>query len=568
MARSGVDKMLSREIAAKLNDAPYGRRGDVVASYCAALGWSAAKLYAVASEAGYSSSRRMRRDKGAAKAVTETDVRKVSAVIERTRRKTGKVNMPTWGAMLHMTDNGLIDPASAPSDSTVNRHMRRLRISRADLGRPEPTIEMASLHPNHVHQIDASVCVMWDFKDKKHLVTRDMQTAFYKNKPGFWREVKKVILRYICVDHTTGWFYVRYYYSRGEDFANLFDFTMRAWGVKDDPRVFPAHGMSRILMIDKGAANISEGYTSLMKNLQVEIYVHTPGRPWINGAVEAAHGFWERAFEGDLSLLRIADPDELNARAFDKAAYINAMRRHKRTRTTRFEGFSRITKEQLLILPPREVCEKFCHTYAESATVNGKNQLRYEGRRYDLASTYRRGDKLWVRFNRFDYPAVEINEKEDFSGDWVASAVINETEWGYSRTAPVIGEQFRALKQDATTRFKGKLKDIDISDVVPQLQAPKLDGLTWMPKKGTEMQPAAPVIVPPMTSHEARKKLREESGMERFSTAQSEWIDARIGESVSDEEYARVKEEFEEMQHGAWSTEEEAAKPGRRLGLA
>jgi transposase len=92
--------------------------------------------------------------------------------------------------------------------------------------------------------------------------------------------------------------------------------------------------------------------------LKVEVYIHTPGKPWISGAVERMHGYWESVFEGDLSFLTVEDLDFLNRRAYDKCAYINAVRKHKRHGMSRFEAYSRITSDQLRNLPPVEVCKK------------------------------------------------------------------------------------------------------------------------------------------------------------------------------------------------------------------
>jgi hypothetical protein len=420
-------------------------------------------------------------------------------------------------------------------------------MSRTDLARPEVTCSMRSLYPNHVHQIDSSVCVMYDFKGKKRLITRDMQTEFYKGKPGFWRKVKKVILRYICVDHATGWFYVRYYYAEGESFSSIFDFATRAWGKKADPDIFPAHGVPEGAMLDKGAANMSQYFRNFLKNLKVQLIVHVPGKPWINGAVESMHAFWERSFEGDLSFLAIEDIDELNRRAEDKCCFINAFRRHKRHGRTRFEAFAAITREQLRVLPSLDVCRKLCYADPRRVTVGGPNEIRYEGKSYRLGSTFRRGDKLWARFNPYDYPAVEINTQENFAGEAISSTLVQRGDLGFDVRAPIVGREYQGQKKDAIDRAKSVLKHINLDDVIPQLQAKKMEGLTWMPKKGTDLIPAAPVIVPPMVPHEARKRLREDLGIERFTTLQSEWIDGRLpAGSVTDAEYERVREEYKE----------------------
>lgn len=548
-----IDPELGREIVARLSSAPHANRGTVQEEYCALLGWSHAKFWRVAKQFGYRSNRKPRADKGVPKKVDPETIRKAAAVIERTRRKTGKVNMPTWNLQLHFEDNHIIEPEEMPHEATINRHMREMGISRAALSRPEAATTLRSDHPNHVHLIDASVCVLWDFKENKKLATRDMQMEFYKNKPGFWRKVKKVILRYICVDHCTGWFFVWYYYSQGEDFNNIFDFTMRAWGEKSrlegyNSRIFPAHGVPRILMIDKGAANTSQAYTNLMENLQTEVYVHTPGKPWISGAVERMHGYWESVFEGDLSLLTVEDLDFLNRRAYDKCAYINAVRKHKRHAMSRFEAYSRITSDQLRILPPVDVCKKLAHRNAEVVTVDGYKQIRYEGNIYLLKGYFRRGDKLYVRYNPYEYPALEINTQTDengrFCGESVASTLVNRDQWGFPEKAATIGKDFKTHAWDSTKRFKEDLKGIDTSDVVPREQAHKIEKMTWLPKEGTDVIPEKEIVVPPMTAHEARKRLREELGIRRFTVVQSQWVDQRMTDTVTEESYLRIREEY------------------------
>ncbi len=539
-----VNPEVGREIATRLENTPHNKKGELLAEYCAVLGWSKGTFWRVARRHGYEHGHKSRADKGVAKKVEKEKMLKAACVIERTRRKTGKVNMPTWNLLLHFKDNGIIEPEKMPSESTVNTYLREMDISRSDLISPDPRIHLRSLHPNHVHLIDASVCVMWDFKGRKKLVTRDMQMEFYKGKPGFWRDVKKVILRYICVDHTTGWFYVWYYYSLGEDFQNLFDFTMRAWGIKEDPRVFPSHGMPAVLMVDKGSANISQYFRNLMKNLKVELIVHTPGRPWISGGVETMHGYWERAFEGDLSLLKIEDLGELNRRASDKCAYINAMREHSRHGMTRFEAYMMIKPGQLRNLPPRSVCQRLCYSNAEVVTVDAYKQIRYDTNCYLLHGYFRRGDKLYVRYNPDDYPNVEVNTQEDFRGEMVATTRIERDAWGFPANAAIIGQTYKSHKYDATKRFKEDMKGIDISDVVPQYQAEKLSKLVWMPKKGHDAIPTEEVKTPPMSAHDARKRLREGLGISRFTTLQSQWLEKRFLESVSEERFGEVMDEY------------------------
>lgn len=545
MGKTATSDTLAQEIAARLSAAPYGERGAILAEYTAMLGWSKNKVYEVARRGGYSSARKARVDKGVPKAVSVEMLKKMAAVKEKTRHKTGKVNMPTHRVIRHFRDNKLIPVDEAPSISTVNRQMRQMGISSSDLAREEPAVQLRSLHPNHVHQIDMSICVQWDLKDKARLVTRDMEKEFYKNKPGYWRKIKKVLIRYVCTDHTSGCFYVQYYYASGENFQNLFDFVMKAWGIKENPNIFPAHGAPFILMIDKGAANLSSFAVNLFEGLQIVVIVHKPGNPRVNGAVEGNHAFWERNFEGDLSLLTVRDLEYLNARALDECIAINATRRHERTGMTRFEAWSYIKPEQLRLLPPKDICQKLCHTFSVPVTVNAFNQVRHENKFYDLGRTFRRGDKLWLRINPYDLPNVLINTVEDFKGEMIAATIVNNEQWGFSSRAPVIGQEFRSHIQDATSRFKSELKNIDISDVVPQLQAHKIENMTWMPKKGQEII-TPDVKIPPLTPYEARKRLRAELKIERLTTLQAQWLDARISGPADEGAYAAIRDEFVE----------------------
>jgi hypothetical protein len=215
---------------------------------------------------------------------------------------------------------------------------------------------------------------------------------------------------------------------------------------------------------------------------------------------------------------------------------------------SRFEAYSRITSDQLRILPPVDVCKKLAHRNAEVVTVDGYKQIRYEGNIYLLKGYFRRGDKLYVRYNPYEYPALEINTQIDengrFCGESVASTLVNRDQWGFPEKAATIGKDFKAHAWDSTKRFKEDLKGIDTSDVVPREQAHKIEKMTWLPKEGTDVIPEKEIVVPPMTAHEARKRLREELGIRRFTVVQSQWVDQRMTDTVTEESYLRIREEY------------------------
>ena len=77
------------------------------------------------------------------------------------------------------------------------------------------TTELRSLHPNHVHQIDPSLCLLYYTPGgKQHLMT---ESKFYKNKLDAYAKVKLKCWRYVRYDHASGVVDVRYYEAEGEN---------------------------------------------------------------------------------------------------------------------------------------------------------------------------------------------------------------------------------------------------------------------------------------------------------------------------------------------------------------
>ena len=137
-----------------------------------------------------------------------------------------------------------VDPASGEvsklSPTTVTRKLREWGLHPDQLNRPAPHVELASLHPNHVWGIDASVCVLFYLPKKGMQVMRDSE--FYKNKPQNFKAIENDrVIRYTCTDHTTGTVQVRYY-AGAETGLNLADFFIHCIQSKDDSQQ-PIHGV-------------------------------------------------------------------------------------------------------------------------------------------------------------------------------------------------------------------------------------------------------------------------------------------------------------------------------------
>lgn len=542
---------IAKEARVCYEGAPWSARGEVIDRYCGIYGWSRAKFFNILKAAGWTSGRKSRKDKNEVKCgLSKDQIDLAASVIYNSKRKTDKIIMPTWKAIEVLEDNGVIERGQV-SVGTLNRLMRQRGIARQDLLAPESTVQLRSLHPNHVHQLDASVCVQYDFGGRKgRLMDRNMQMEYYKNKPQFWKKVKKVLIRYLLTDHYSGAFFAWYYFVHGEDTASLLDFTLRAWAKKPEPTKYPFHGVPKILMVDRGSANMSHAYNSFLEKLGVRLVDHVPGRANVNGQVEGMHSFWERAFESELSLEKAENIEELNARALDYAMYLNAIRKHKRTQATR-SGFwaSMIRPEQLRELPPREVCLALAASQPYTAVIGANKTIAFKlpnanrSRKYIISGPLQKGDQVTVIIKPFDLvdgiPNIDVADK---NGEVFPASMIQTDAAGYKVDAPVIGEEYGRHAFNEPERFKAdfqKEKKERLADIKPQRQRPKLDKTDFFTKTGEKIKPGgetAAEILRPLTVYEARKRIREALGLERFTPLQSQILEKKLTREVIDED--------------------------------
>jgi hypothetical protein len=312
------------------------------------------RIYQIARAFGWKSERTFEHAKdhtrlpGVDEAKIETAV---EVILGGTRHKSGKRLLPTETLLEQLRLAGHTDIASV-SVSTFNRWLRERNLNHEQLQADNSAIQIRSLYPNHIHFFDASICVQWDLEDGKTVVSRDMQKAFYKNKPGYWKSVRKVLIRWLVVDHYSGAFWVDYTYAGGENTSDLLKVLLDAWGKK--PKMeqhYPFHGVPDMVGLDQGAANTSHEAMSLFKKLGIETVVHAAGN--VPASVETVQAFWERQFEWELLLEAADNLDDLRARAHDRMIYLNAMKKHGRRRQSRNAKWMEITKKQLRFLPDR-----------------------------------------------------------------------------------------------------------------------------------------------------------------------------------------------------------------------
>jgi transposase InsO family protein len=571
MTGPGVDPNVGDEIARRLRFSAKGEKAAIVQEYMDMMGWSKGTVYRVARQFGFSGFSKPRADKGRKKMSTE-EIRTAAAISYRSKRKTERIIMPTWKIKEVMEDNKILHPGQV-SESTINRYFREMGLNQAALLSPTAHTCLASLHPNHVHQLDSSVCVQYDFKEKGtrwEMVDRDMKLAFYKNKPQYFKEIKKILLRYLLTDHTSGTIFPFYFYVRGEDTKTLVEFVLRAWGPKPDPHLFPFQGVPLILMCDAGSANISAPFRTLVKNLKVELIVHEPGNPRAIGQVESAQGTWERAFESELSLEKAPDIEQLNARCYDYAMQFNATRNLKRTGMPRFILWQTIAKEQLRFLPSEAICRRLISGKEFAAVCDGAKQIRIDGQVYEVRGEVRRGMRLRITPDFYN-PAQFLVEDEAGKIHQTAAVMVNK--YGFRKDAPVIGQSYKSHAYDKTQRFIADAESgkVDISKVKPHLQREKVEGLHYLTRPGVPAIADCGLRIADLkyTAYEAKKMIREKLGLVRLTAVQAQLLERYLSEEMSEERIEAAADAMRKhmgMAQGTKSGEEEQpAKEARAI---
>ena len=527
----------------------------VVAKYTAPpWSWSVNKVYRIARSTGWVSGRKARADRGAFRIAGVDDALIEKAALiqkEATRKKTGKGLMVAKDVRTQLVLNG-DEAAGRMSDSTMNRHLRRKELSHASLEAGNPAIQMRSLHPNHIHFLDASVCVQFDFRrgTGHRMVTRDMQTSHYKNKPAALRSIRNVLIRWIVVDHRSGAFHVDYTFSPGENTEDMLSVLLDAWAPKADPARNPFHGVPFMLGLDPGAANTSHAVKHLCKRLGVELYVHEPGNSRASGVVENLHGIWERRFEYELLLKPAESLEDLRARARDRALSLNS-ERHSRHRRTRFGMWMAIKPDQLRIMPPLEHCRALATGKPERRTPDERLRIRVGGVEYQLSAPARKGQPVWI--DRNPWQVGEWNawiEAEGRGREAVLCERIIKDDAGFDVTAPVFGEDRYRRHPDTPATAMGNLSDDErakrLGGFEPKPTAHLVPEVDYMPKRGTPMIPEIPAV-PPIPAEHVRRRVRERLGLERLNPLQVDMITALLAgrEAITESELDALVAQFE-----------------------
>ena len=450
------------DLVSRLTDAQ-GRRGaakPVIQEFQTLTGKSPQQLYRIAKANGYRPERKRRADAGEC-SLTEGQVSWVSAQVGQTAREIKGCIMPVEVALQNAFDNGIID-RGAISVSRMTEILRERGMNRKHLDAPEPHIRLRSLHPNHVHIFDMSVCIQFYLKGRLRMMREDL---FYKNKPGNFAKIKRKLIRYVIADHFSHAIFPWYAYAAGENQEDLFEFLCRAWGHKGEK--FPFRGVPKYVLMDAGAANMSHAIKALLKSLEIEIPASLPHNPRRQGSAEVTQNIVEGHFESNLRIQSATGVEELNVWALDWATWFNATRAHSRHGMTRSACWMQITSEQLRELPGREVLNDLFSNPSKECRVYGDYTIRFKGEVYSVrhvAGVMPNLSKVSVTMRPYTWPEVAVKFQDE---EYLLQPLKREA-GGFLEGSAIIGQEFKAVPESPAQVAKKRAENMAYGEDVPK----------------------------------------------------------------------------------------------------
>lgn len=459
-----------RQFALQLQQAAHGTKKSIIADALSYFGWSNHhKLYREMDKHGLKySQRKTRCDKGTT-AQDDAALNMVAASLHTGNRSNGKQMMEVPNAISIFSQNGF----EYMSTSTVNRLLREKNLNAKAMQRDSAATQLRSLHPNHVHQVDPSLCVIYydpeskKIKGKKVFQNLADESAFYKNKPDAFTKTERLrVWRYVCTDHTSSHVWFKYYSAAGESMKLVADFLLWCW-IKQDSR--EAHGLPYICYVDRGTANIAKPVKRLCESLKVELKTHDTGNSRAKGQVEKANDMVEKLFESRLLLEPVKTVDEMNeaALAFQNAYNADLIPNYNaklgRTNKSRLDVWRLIHtaaySKHLRICPPEQICRYMLSYQAVERKVKNNYVITYVHPALGKSVPYLLKDLLGVIVGEnvkvspiiLDGSTdILVFANDPLTGKEIAHQVqVDERdEFGFSLAGAVIGEGYAGIADD------------------------------------------------------------------------------------------------------------------------
>lgn len=551
----------AQEMARQLHQAVNGEKERIIAEYQHLTGKSAATLYRIAGRHGFVSGRKTRSDAGKC-TLTDDQLQFISTLVQATAREVKGAILPVTEALDIAVDNGVIAAGRISADRLCTL-LRERDMNGEALTAETPSIRMASLHPNHVHVFDASICIQYYLKRGKGLGFMD-ERDFREKKPANFAKIKDRIFRLVLADHFSHYLFVKYYLAAGENARMTFDFLSSAWrgGLHEKA---PFRGVPKYLLMDAGSANVAKGIRQLLKQLEISLPENMPHNPRRQGSAECAQNIVETHFEARLRLEPATTIEEINTWVTDWLVHWNGTRIHRRHGMTRTDCWLTILADQIRNLPSDEIMRDLYAEPEATRTVTQDNTISFRGPTYRLKHIdgIRPGKQVRVILRPYHWPDVAV--------------VFNDTEYlvspvgtlagGFSADAAVIGVQYKAQPDTAAVKARKtndnlaygeerKKGDIPFGGALRVMghHADKVAAVP-MPRRGTPIEVGRDLAKKEIPIIELFKRLRA-AGV-TITPALNKELRAELGESVSVERADKVAAALIDGQ--AWCGESQAA---------
>lgn len=565
-----------RTVARALETCAHGRKQAIIDDAKAWLGVKSAQaVYARVAEVGFDSGRNRRKDAGAV-ALSYDEASQIAAMLKATTRQNGKRLLAVSDAIDILRANGKIAAqhinknTGEVRDLSVSAIINALRthgLHHEQLAAPTPHVQLASLHPNHVWEMDFSICVLFYLRTKSGLQVMK-ESDFNKNKPANVTKVENFrVLRCVIVDHTTHTLWLDY--RLGAESAEAAIDTL-IFAMLQRPGV-PYYGVPFVLYTDRGSAFNNGVFANFCRRALIEHIMHESASEKddaarATGSVEVMNNIIERRLESAFGIgYRVESLDQLRAIAHEFYAWFNATAKHTRHGMTRVDAWMKITEAQLRKPPAEEVLRSLAHTHPVTRTVGGDLSVSWKGAAYSLrdipglSEQLRVGEKIDVVLNPYEANGIIIVRPslDGKSEQHFPVAALSNDDWGYRNGAPVIGEGFAALPEtdaqrankrlaqiamgvdtDTEAREAKKAKQIAFAGIDPHAHHVAPD-IAYLPKRGTDLEADAPAYIAPihmLSLVDAAQELRERIGPDAWTPEHYATLSRLYPNGVADNE--------------------------------
>lgn len=463
-------------IVKEIREAKHGERGKLVAKYAKTLGISEKTLYRKINEV--SKTNRAKRSDCGSTSLDEDILKLIAAMLLESVRGNGKQTMDIPTARQILLSQGIDIPVS---DSRISVLLKERGLDVASMKALTPCIRMRSLHPNHVHEVDPSLCLLYYSPNGEQHIIRDSEA--YKNKPFMEGKEPLKLWRYVLVDHYSGTICHRYYQTKGENAVTLWEFLQYAWGIKEEERMV-FHGLPEILICDKGSANTSSAIANALRSLRVELIPHATENARAKGSVEDANNLVEKLFESRLKLQPVKSVEELNkyAELWDALFNANLLKGYDskltRANESRTDLWLRIKAEELIEFP--EGAESLLQKNAVVRVVGSDLTVSFDGRSYSVANLPGIRPKMEINVQPILVsPDKKVLITYTYNGEDVADErfPIETDEAGFRLDAPVFGVEFKRNADTVQDKARKSLQTLIGDEKTPFIESTGGEGI-------------------------------------------------------------------------------------------